>query len=769
MIATVTTATNVLPPLSEHQLLYLFFHLFLLLFTARLLGEIAKFAGMPSVLGELLAGIVLGPSILGALAPGLFVVVFPQEALQYHLIEVVSWLGLTMLLVVTGFETDLDLISRRAKPATYTAAAGIVVPFALGFGIAYLLPAEFLAADDQRLVFSLFIATALSISAIPVIAKVLIEMGVINRDIGQITIASGMINDTVGWLLLAVVASLARSGGGEAASTAGETIVLLVAFLGVAFTIGNRAVRGTLRWVDNTLGGDLSMATTVMILALGVGTVTQYLGLEAVLGAFVVGVLVGQVKRFDRAARHTFEVITLSIFAPIFFATAGLRVDLTTLLEPTAFLAGLAVLTVAIAGKFAGSFIGAKASGLSNWEGIAIGSGLNARGALEIIVATIGISVGVLTGTMYTIIVMVAIITSLLAPPLLRSSLANIELSSSEAARLEREELDAEGFLANVVRILLPTRCSPDSQLAARLVGYVARNREMEATTMYVSIGAERTTTGGWLSRRVKRLFHGDSSSVRTESDGGTVGSDDGTDGSDARVRAEDCLETMGERLDLTSDKRRNVVRSIEGSASETVVTEAADGYDLLALGAGQRRSNAEGLLFSTEIDDMLRRSPCPLVAVRAGESARRSPDEPIRRILLPTVGTQYSRHAAEIAFAVAAECGARVEVLHVVNRPQTEELFEDATNLSEAVRIGDGIVEREADLGRRMDARVSTRVTVGERPERTIVERAMLDDIDLIVLGSEIRSGSHRAFLGHRVEHVLKNAPCSVAVVSSL
>ncbi|MFH5799519.1 cation:proton antiporter [Haladaptatus sp. CMAA 1911] len=762
MTATVTVTADVLPPLSEHQLLYLFLHLFLLLFTARLLGEIARYTGLPSVLGELLAGIVLGPSILGAIAPGLFVAIFPQNALQYHLVEVVSWIGLTMLLVVTGFETDLDLISSRAKPATYTAATGIAVPFLLGFGLAYLLPSEFLAADDQRLVFSLFIATALSISAIPVIAKVLIEMGVMNRDIGQITIASGMINDTVGWILLAVVASLARSGGGEAVSTAGETIVLLVLFLGAAITLGDRVVRGTLRWVDNTLGGDISMATTVMILALGVGTITQFLGLEAVLGAFVVGVLVGQVKRFDRAARHTFEVVTMSIFAPIFFATAGLRVDLTTLLVPTALLGGLAVLAVAIVGKFTGTFVGAKASGLSNWEGIAMGSGLNARGALEIIVATIGISVGVLTGTTYTIIVMVAIITSLLAPPLLRVSLSNIELSSEEAERLEREEREAQGFLGNVVRVLLPTRCSPDSQLAARLVGYIARTREMEATNMYVSVDGERVATGGWFSRRVKRLLSSGSRTNRVESDGGTVGADA------SGIRAEVCLETMAERLDLTADKTRNIVRTVEGDASETVVTEAADGYDLMVLGAPPRRPNAEGLLFSTEIDDVLRASPCPLLAVRAGDSARRSPGEPIRRILLPTVGNEYSRHAAEVAFAVATECGALVEVMHVVNRPWTEELFEDATNFPEAVRLGEDIVDREAELGRHMGAQVGTEVTVGERPERTIVERAMLTDTDLIVVGTEIRPASHRAFLGHRVEHVLKNAPCSVAVVSS-
>ncbi|WP_227353299.1 cation:proton antiporter domain-containing protein [Haladaptatus salinisoli] len=760
------TASGVLPPLNEHQLLYLFVQLFLLLFTARILGEGAKRAGLPSVLGELLAGIVLGPSLLGAVAPGLFTALFPQNAVQYHLIEVVSWIGLLMLLVVTGFETDLDLIAKEAKPATYTAGAGIIIPFAMGFGLAYLLPSQFLAADNQRLVFSLFIATALSISAIPVIAKVLIDMGVIDRDIGQITIASGMINDTVGWILLAVVASLARSGGGEAFGTAGETIVLLALFLGVAFLLGGRVIRWLFRWVDTHIAGDLALPTTVMVLALGVGSITHYLGLEAVLGAFVVGILVGRVKRFDQAARHTFEVIALGIFAPIFFATAGLRVDLTALLAPTAFLAGVAVLAVAIAGKFVGSFVGAKLAGMSNWEGIALGSGLNARGALEIIVATIGISVGILTGTMYTIIVMVAIITSLIAPPLLRSSLARVEISEEEAERLARKEREERSFLGNIVSVLLPTRCSVDALLAARLLGHVARSRDMEVTCTYVTYDEERATSGGSLTRRVKRaLSIARPPPQRTEIDGGIVQSTAESD-----ERADACLESMGEQFSLPSNRVRSTVRNVTENASDAVLGEANRGYDLLVLGAGRGPRGTSGALFSTEIDDVLQASPCPVMAVSAnGPNVERSlRDGAIRRILLPTVGTEYSLQAAEIAFAIASECDAQVEILYVVNRSQVEEPLVGETDLHEAIEFGEDIVDREAELGRQMDADVTTRVSIGDRPERSVVERAMVEETDLIVLGTETRPVSRRAFLGHRTEHILRNAPCSVAVVSS-
>ncbi|MFB9808322.1 cation:proton antiporter [Haladaptatus pallidirubidus] len=473
------------------------------------------------MLGELLAGIVLGPSILGALFPGLFVALFPPNPAQYHLIEAVSWLGLLMLLVVTGFETDLDLIASRARRATSIASASIVVPFVLGFGIAWVLPSTFLTADGNRFVFSLFIATALSISAIPVIAKILLDLGIIEREISQLTIASGMINDTVGWILLAVVAGLARGTEETAITTAGTTIISLAIFLLLSFTVGLRLVSRLIRWVDSTFNSDLSLVTTVMILALGVGTLTHALRLEAVLGAFVVGVLVGRVNRFDQGVRHVFEVITLGIFAPIFFATAGLRVDLTALTTPSILLVCAVVLAVAIAGKFIGAFVGARGAGLSNWEGIAIGAGLNARGALEIIVATVGLSLGVLTETMYTIIVVIAIVTSLFAPPILRFAIDHIELSGEEERRLQRKQRDEQSFLGSVSRVLLPTRCSVHAQLAAQLLGHIGRNRDIEVTNMYV-VGASESKGSSIVSRIRRRLSKHGSNTPDPRSNGGS-------------------------------------------------------------------------------------------------------------------------------------------------------------------------------------------------------------------------------------------------------
>ncbi|WP_327050829.1 cation:proton antiporter domain-containing protein [Halomicrococcus gelatinilyticus] len=199
-------------PLGHHELFVVIVQLLVLLAVARGLGELFSAASQPAVVGELLAGVLLGPSVLGVVAPSAYDALFAVSEAQFHLLEVVAWLGLLMLLVVTGLETDLDLVLARRRTALVLSVGGITVPFATGFALGWVLPATFVASPDQRLVFSLFVATAMSISAIPVIAKVLLELDALQRDVGQLILAAGMVDDTIGWILLATVAGLARRG-----------------------------------------------------------------------------------------------------------------------------------------------------------------------------------------------------------------------------------------------------------------------------------------------------------------------------------------------------------------------------------------------------------------------------------------------------------------------------------------------------------------------------------------------------------------------------
>ncbi|MFD1564653.1 cation:proton antiporter [Haloarchaeobius amylolyticus] len=750
------TSAEIIEPLGHHELLLVIVQFTALLFVARTLGEAFRSIGQPAVVGELLAGVMLGPSVLGLVAPSVYEWLFLVSEAQFHLLEVISWLGLIMLLIVTGLETDIDLIINKGRTAVVLSLGGIVVPFATGFALGWVLPAAFIAAPGQRLVFSLFLATAMSISAIPVIAKVLIELDVVRRDIGQLILAAGMVDDTIGWILLATVAGLARTGVFNVGSAV-ATILSVVAFLGVAFTIGRRFTVDLVRWVDNAFGSDAALLSTLMLLALAAGAITQYMGLEAILGAFVVGVLVGQVKRFDYELRHMFEVVTLSIFAPVFFAIAGLRMDIVALADPTVFGVGVVVFGVACFGKFAGIMGVTPFAGLSRWEGITIGGGMNARGAMEIIVATIGLGAGILTIEMYSIIVAIAIVTSLMAPAIMRWSIPKIEVSADERDRIEREAYRQESFVENLTRVLLPTRGGADTRYAARLLGPLLRDREIELDVLCVSEATEGS--GGRISEVATRIRRGLAAWLRP-----TVRESNTAVAPDSAERIFDAVERQ-----LGEDVRepRRIARERAESVAETILEESSLGYDLLVLGETGAGRTPDEPLFSETVNRVVQEAPCPAMIVST-QSAAVPPADSLERILLPTVGTVSSRYAAELAFAIAASENALVDILHVVERPRFDERFAGEPDLSRQAGIGEQIVEREAALGRRLGASVLTTVTSASSPEAEIVDRAARTDADVIVMGSDVRLLSQRAFLGHRVEHVVRDASCPVAVLSA-
>jgi Kef-type K+ transport system membrane component KefB len=710
----------IVKPLGEHELLLLFLQFALLLVAARAFGELAVRLRLPSVVGELLAGFVLGPSLLGAVAPGLFSWLFPASAEQTHLLEVVSWLGVIMLLILTGLETDVGLIMRKGKGAAAISLGGIATGMTLGF----LLPSSFVAAPGKRLVFALFVGTAMSISAIPVIAKVLMEMKIIRRDIGQITLAAGMIDDTVGWILLSVVAALAASGSVNLA-TAGRSVISVFAVLLVAFTLGRKLVAATIRTLDNAVGGDMVKITALMVIALAFGSITQALGLEAVLGAFLAGILVGQVKRFDDRLRHIFEQVALGVFAPVFFAASGLRVDLGRLFRPKVLIVGLIVLIVATVGKFVGAYAGARASRLKHWEALSLGAGMNARGAMEIIVATVGLSRGILTPEMYSIILMVAIATSLMAPPLLRWTLARVEVGDEERLRLEAEERQRQSFVGNLKRILLPTGDERVTEPAAQLVKLMVGDEDIEVTNL----------------------------SLRTER----------SDDDDAAAETEETEQVANQIHDV-----RRVVRASDGDRASVILAEAGKGYDLLVMASRARQESADTRLFGDVVNTVIQQSPCPLLVVSTpnGVAGSEVGIDELRHIMVPVGGSPNDRMAAEVGFWMARDRDITVDLVHVVSGPQHALRIRSDEALLHAVDLGEELVSGLAELGRSMGARVEGDVIVSDHPEHALVERAQRRG-DLVVIASNRRPVTQRAFFGHRVDHILTHAPCPVVVVS--
>jgi nucleotide-binding universal stress UspA family protein len=619
-------------------------------------------------------------------------------------------------------------------------------------------------------------------------------MDLIRRDIGQITLAAGMIDDTVGWILLSVVAGLAARGVVDPASV-GKSIASVLIVLGLSLTVGRRLVAALIRAVDNRIGGDMAKITTLMLLALAFGSLTQFLGLEAVLGAFIAGILVGRVRRFDHHVAEIFRVVALGIFAPVFFAVSGLRVDLAQLVHPGVLLVAGIVLAVAILGKFAGVYLGARLTRLGHWEALSLGAGMNARGAMEIIVATIGLSLGILTPKMYSIILLTAIATSLMAPPLLRWTIGRVEMDEEERRRLQTEDLRRASFVGNLKRVLLLSSGDAASHLAARLVGLMLRGEDVEVTTMQLEAPADP----------------GDESAGADDQD----------------------LEQVVEKLSVESHNARTLTLPDDGRLDQDVLAEVEKGYDLVVIGTGALRSSEhslrepngsagtahrrwlprwptrlgtrpaaqpsapgheggypeqpwkdspfQGPLFSELVDQLIHHAPCPVFIVTTPHSSEDAPQagadnaeltrpgDPIDlpRVLLPVWGSHGVSWGAEIAFSIARRSEMEVDVLHWVSVPRRRLRagWDDATR--HAVDIGEDLVGKLAEFGDQLEARVRTEVGVAAVPEQAFIDHARRHP-GLIVLESTRSPVRRRAFFGHEVDYLLRHAPCPVALISA-
>jgi Kef-type K+ transport system membrane component KefB len=421
-----------LAPIAAHQLLIFLLQVGILLGLALLLSRVAMRFGLPAVVGELSVGVLLGPSLLGQVAPDFSGWLLPADSDQIHLLDAVGQLGALLLVAMTGVHLDMGLVRRRFGTAIGVSTAGLLIPLGLGIGVGLLLPMSFLGTGVDRPVFALFLGVAMCVSALPVIAKTLSDLRMLHRNVGQLTLIAGTIDDAFGWVMLSVVAAMATTGLRFA--DVGQSLLYLAAIIAFAATIGRPIVRTAYRYTERSSTPGSTVALTVILVFLGAAA-TQALKFEAVFGAFVVGILIGTFSGVQPARLAPLWQTTMSVLAPLFFAIAGLRMDLTALGHPDVLLVAVIVLSIAIIGKFAGAYVGARLARLNRWEAIALGAGMNARGVIEVIVAMVGLRLGVLNTETYTIIVLVAIVTSVMAPPILKWSTRRIEITAEERAR----------------------------------------------------------------------------------------------------------------------------------------------------------------------------------------------------------------------------------------------------------------------------------------------------------------------------------------------
>lgn len=403
--------------LSHSEVINLLLQLASMLIMARIFAEIAQKFRQPAVVGELLAGIILGPTILGTFSPEMFDFLFQSHASANLALDGIVQVAVILLLFIAGLEVELHLVYSQGKSAISISLLGLIVPFILGFIFPYLFPSFFGFADGERLLFSLFMGTAMAITALPVVVRILMDMNMFKTKMGMVIVASAMVNDIIGWLIFSVILSfMGKSGSLSLMSTVGITLLFTIFML----TIGKGLINKVLPWINKKLawpGGLLSLSMALCFLA---AAFTEWLGIHAIFGAFLLGVAMGDSDHMSERAKEIIHQFINNIFAPLFFVSIGLKVNFFTNFSP---LLVLAVLVISFAGKIVGSGYGALRSGYPLREALAVGFGMNARGAMEIILGLIALEVGLIDEQLFVALVVMAIITSMTSGPLMRWAL----------------------------------------------------------------------------------------------------------------------------------------------------------------------------------------------------------------------------------------------------------------------------------------------------------------------------------------------------------
>lgn len=406
--------------LSPNELAIMFLSLGILLFTAKLFGEIAKKYGQPSVLGEILAGIILGPTVLGFFAPSVTDFLFPAEGLRKVVMDSIATISIVLFLLVAGMEADIGTIRKQGKQVFSIGISGIVVPFAMGFAVTYFFPGLFgMEAGSEALFFALFIATALAISALPVIAKTLMDLNYYKSELGMLIVASAIFNDIVGWMMFAAVLSLSGKGDVNHMPIY-VTITLTLLFTFFMITIMRRLIHKILPWVQAHFSWPEGILAFSLALTMIGAAATEMIGIHAIFGAFLVGLALGDTHHFREKTRTIIEQFVSAFFAPLFFASIGLNVNFIANFDFTITAVFLVVGTI---GKVVGCSAAARFSGEGKRESLAIGFAMNARGAMEIILGLVALNFGLINEKVFVALVILAISTSMLSGPAMKKLL----------------------------------------------------------------------------------------------------------------------------------------------------------------------------------------------------------------------------------------------------------------------------------------------------------------------------------------------------------
>lgn len=401
--------------LDESHILLFLVQVLILLGVARTLSALCEEVQIPAIAGEILAGVLLGPTLLGRVAPTAYETLFPSETIQSTMLETVSWLGVFFLLLASGFHVDVGKALRQGKAAFFIGIVGVVVPILIGFPVFASLGEHYWGANANRVSFSLFLAVAASITAISVVARALGDLHLSRTERGGLALSACAINDIFGWFLFTVVLSIATSTALNVAEIA-WTALGVIGFVVLVLIVGERVMEVATKAVMKTsLRQPAALMTLIVSAGLLCGAFTQWLGIHAILGFFLAGTMVGTEDCITDDLKDSMSDTLHAVFVPLFFATLGIKID---------FLAGIELwvtllfTVVAVGGKFVGAWFGARLARRNNDDATLMGLVFIPGGAMEIVVGTLALELELINETVFVAIVFSALISSVLVGPL---------------------------------------------------------------------------------------------------------------------------------------------------------------------------------------------------------------------------------------------------------------------------------------------------------------------------------------------------------------
>lgn len=468
--------------MSSHEITVMFLSLGLLLACARFLGELARRQHQPTVIGEILAGILLGPTVLGALAPQWTTFLFPVQGNNAILFNGITTIGVALFLLVAGIELDLASVLRQGKTVLVIGLFAMIVPFVFGFTVGYWQPQSLgCSGQAHTWVFALFFATVISISALPVIAKILMDLNLYRSDMGMMVIGVAVLNDLVGWIIFAVILST-MGAPGIYSLPLGYTILFTLIFTIFMLSVGRWQIHAMWPWIQAHASWPSGVLSFALALALLGAAFTEWIGIHAIFGAFMVGIAIGDTPHLRERTRATMDHFISSFFAPLFFGSIGLKLDFITNFD---WFLTLVLIALSCITKIGGCLLGSRLCNVPPNESLAIAFCINAHGAMEIILGLVAYQQGIISRALMVSIVLMSITTSLMSGPIMQRIL------KLKKARRFTDYLPAKAFIKSLqtrdrpkaIEELANALCATHPHLSAPLISAAVWLREQIMAT----------------------------------------------------------------------------------------------------------------------------------------------------------------------------------------------------------------------------------------------------------------------------------------------